>query len=108
MKEKIEGYQAHAVNWIESERGYGQRSDGYSLHLTGEDVELFIEQHGRIEGNAECYSRPDGEKFLVIIDEILYDYLEEQKKNEVFGQRYAFPTQLKPGEVILVKKKHDR
>lgn len=31
--------------WIESERGWGQKPYGYSLHLTEEDMKAFIEEH---------------------------------------------------------------
>tara|TARA_Y100000034_G_scaffold135249_2_gene206403 strand:+ start:90 stop:392 length:303 start_codon:yes stop_codon:yes gene_type:complete len=31
-------------DWIESERGWGQRPDGWSIHLTIEDVVEFNEQ----------------------------------------------------------------
>jgi hypothetical protein len=33
------------VDWVESERGWGQRPDGYSLHLTREDAEAFIKDY---------------------------------------------------------------
>ena len=59
------------LTWTESERGWGQRPDGYSLHETQQDVSAYIAaywaeekaynlKHG-ITGTPECYSRPDGE-----------------------------------------------
>ena len=32
-------------NWIESERGWGQKPDGYSLHLTEQDLDQFVKEH---------------------------------------------------------------
>lgn len=33
------------VNWTESERGWGERPDGYSFHLTKEDAEAYIKEY---------------------------------------------------------------
>lgn len=34
-------YPVVRVNWIESERGWGQRPDGYSLHLTAAHADTY-------------------------------------------------------------------
>lgn len=44
-KEETRTYVVIRKNWIESERGWGQKPDGYSLHLTEEDMKEFIREH---------------------------------------------------------------
>lgn len=31
--------------WMESERGWGQRPDGFSIHLSSEDYKKFVEDY---------------------------------------------------------------
>jgi len=54
------------VTWTESERGWGLRPDGYSLHETQDDVRAYIDAHWARErtlnaqyGTPDEYSRPD-------------------------------------------------
>lgn len=48
------------VMWEESERGWGVRPDGYSLHLSKEDAEQFIKEYwaGLPDEVPDEYSRP--------------------------------------------------
>lgn len=48
--------------WEESERGWGTRPDGYSLHLTEEDRLAYIREYwNRMPDRVpDEYSRPDG------------------------------------------------
>jgi len=57
--------------WEESERGWGTRPDGYSLHLTDEDRRAFIKEYwGRMPDEApDEYSRPDGTPYRWSADE---------------------------------------
>jgi hypothetical protein len=55
------------INWTESERGYGQRPDGHTLHLTKDDAEQFIAEYWdkQPKGYApDCYSFPETPKFV--------------------------------------------
>lgn len=66
----------HCQLWVESERGWGVRPDGSSLHATDEDRRAFIDRYwGTLpDGHApDVYSRPDGKPFPVDIDEETLD-----------------------------------
>ena len=57
--------------WEESERGWGQRPDGYSLHQTEEDRQEFIEEYWeRMPDDVpDEYSRPDGTPYRAEVDD---------------------------------------
>ncbi len=61
-------------DWLESERGWGQRPDGYSLHLTESDRQRYITEYwGRMPDEVpDEYSRPDGSPVRIDVDELLY------------------------------------
>lgn len=69
-------YVAYLVSWTESERGWGQRPDGVSLHLTQEDAKDYISKHWEEEkksnaggGTPDIYVRNDfSEGKLVVIN----------------------------------------
>ncbi len=71
--------------WEESERGWGTRPDGYSLHLDRSSCELFIAKYweGMPDEVLDEYSRPDGTPYLCEVDEVLY----EEVKAGKFGVR---------------------
>jgi len=57
-------YPVVAQEWTESERGWGRRPDGFSLHLTNEACAEFIRRYNAKYNNEketpECYSFADG------------------------------------------------
>lgn len=82
-------YTAYIQIWEESERGWGTRPDGYSLHLTLFDASNFrmhfldhqkewFESHGEM-GVPDEYTRPYGEPYLVKVTEELYEQLVKDK-----------------------------
>ncbi len=60
--------------WVESERGWGVRPDGYSLHKTKADRDAFIAEYWskQPDETPDEYSRPEGECFLIDVDEGSY------------------------------------
>lgn len=62
-----------AQTWTESERGWGQRPDGYTLHKTKEDIGFFLERMRAQEAEdykgltPDEYSFPDSPPTLVEI-----------------------------------------
>jgi hypothetical protein len=72
--------------WEESERGWGTRPDGTTLHLSEEDLCRFIKNYwdsmpDRINGKApDIYSRPDGDAFPVLVNDILWSDIVNSKK----------------------------
>lgn len=61
---------AYKLNWIESEAGWGQRSDGVSLHRSISDAQKYSKQHST--GSREYYFRSDGQPRKVMVSESLY------------------------------------
>jgi len=60
-----------AQAWVEFERGWGQRPDGFSLHLSDGARQRFIEQYnkGLPAEVPDEYSRPDGSPFVILVSE---------------------------------------
>lgn len=62
--------------WEESERGWGVRPDGASLHATREDVDRYVSDYWRSmpSETPDEYSRPcAGEPVEVAVPQRLYD-----------------------------------
>ncbi len=57
--------------WEESERGWGTRPDGFSLHLTEADRQAYIEWYwaGMPNSAPDEYSRPDGTPYKALVDD---------------------------------------
>lgn len=62
-------------DWLESERGWGIRPDGYSLHRTKADLDAFVRAYWQDMPDEvpDEYSRPCGEPYLVDVDESTYN-----------------------------------
>lgn len=71
--------------WTESEKGWGTRPDGYSLHLDKKSLEEYVKEYWRRMPNdvPDEYSRPEGTPILVDVD----DHLFEEVKSTKFGLR---------------------
>jgi hypothetical protein len=70
------------VSWIETERGWGVRSDGCSLHLTKEDFKGFVEQYwSKMPDDVpDEYSRPAGGPEIAYVTQKLYKKIQESDK----------------------------
>ncbi len=57
--------------WEESERGWGVRPDGYSLHLTEADLENYIRAHNRAlpKEVPDEYDRPSGTPYWCEVED---------------------------------------
>ena len=73
--------------WEESERGWGIRPDGYSLHLNEEDRKQYIEDYwDRMPDEVpDEYERPSGEPYITTVDD---ETLEEIKNSKSGIRRY--------------------
>lgn len=77
-------------NWTESERGWGTRPDGYTLHFAESCRLAFIKEYwdGMPDEVPDEYSRSEGEPFVVRIDEEHYQALDKDKReggNGIWG-----------------------
>lgn len=63
--------------WVESEKGWGVRPDGSSLHLTEQDREKFIKEYwdGMPDETPDVYCRPEGQPRGCLIDDETYSKL---------------------------------
>lgn len=78
--------------WMESEREWGQRPDGFSLHLTNSDLENFIKEYWNSMPDRvlDEYSYPDNifsTAKIVSVPEAAYQMLIEAKKAGQLGIR---------------------
>ena len=79
--------------WIESERGWGVRPDGYSLHLSEADRDLYIEAywHSMPPGAAPTeYSKPGGDTEKRFAHVNVYEALQEARSKGEYGLRFYF------------------
>lgn len=62
-------------DWLESERGWGCRPDGYSLHRNSADLAQFVKDYwARMPNHVpDEYSRPSGDPEIVAVDQSTYD-----------------------------------
>lgn len=79
--------------WEESERGWGVRPDGYSLHLTEEDRKEYINKYNASlpEEVPDEYSRVSGTPYECEIDENhrLAEELREAKKSGIRFHKFG-------------------
>ncbi len=91
--------------WEESEAGWGQRPDGYSLHLHQEDIRKYLnvvrtEEFKRGYGAENIpheYSRPSGDPYLTeVTDEVLKGQI-IQSESGIRLHGGSYPVPLSPG-----------
>lgn len=76
--------------WEESERGWGTRPDGYSLHLNDADREAYIKaywDHMPNTAPAE-YSRPDATPYVADVEETVYRAVAKARTEGKCGVRF--------------------
>ena len=82
--------------WEESERNWGVRPDGLSLHLTSEDCSKYIKQYWDRMPPGEApdeYSRPWGHPKVISVSKSdpVYKELVQKMNKESFGLRVFTP-----------------
>lgn len=74
-------FSLYAIEWVEHERGWGMRPDGFSLHRSQEEATAFIKDFWANQPKdyvPDEYSRPCNEKAkLIQVSESLHDYVVE-------------------------------
>lgn len=85
--------------WSESERGWGIRPDGYSLHLTKEDLDAYIEAYWeRMPKEVPyAYSSPDTKPYACIVSD---EVLENIKKSDHGIYSFSRPYPQRIEEVL--------
>lgn len=67
--------------WEESERGWGSRPDGFSLHLTDEDRKAYIKEYwaGMPKETPDEYERPDGTPYKAEVSDSVFAKVKASK-----------------------------
>lgn len=75
-----EEHEVLCQEWTESEAGWGQRPDGYSLHIDMRTLKAYVEAYwGRMPAKPPHeYSYPDGNPYHCLVDGTLYVELKEK------------------------------
>lgn len=88
----LDGFkQVWAVNWQEFD--WGLRDDGYSLHLTQEDAQCYVEKH-------QSFQFRPGNIFYVAVCQEIFNILKADQENGGLGIEKAFPKRLTPGQKL--------
>lgn len=89
--------------WTESEAGWGQKSDGCSIHLTREDFKKYIDTFWKSmpEKTPSIYERPDSNLRDIIISDKLFKKIKKSKNGIRFWQSEF--NSLKESNEILFK-----
>lgn len=76
----------YCQKWLESNSDMGPSENGYSLHMSEEDVREFIKAYwdNMPDEIPQTYSRPEGVPQLVEVDKEIYDKVSRSK----FGVRF--------------------
>jgi len=95
MKKEIETGQAAVVcqRWLESELGWGDRPDGFSLHLTLDGLSRYVKQYWDSMPDTPPieYSRPVGDPFMAAVTEAIRDQISEEGDGLRYYSDYATP-----------------
>lgn len=84
--------------WEESERGWGVRPDGFSLHFTAKSLEMYLTEYvSRLPKEVpDVYSRTSGTSYTCEVDKELYDRLrvaDEEGKFDSASSTTTTPVQ---------------
>lgn len=88
--------------WEESERGWGVRPDGYTLHVQMEDIAEFVSDMRHREAEIykgavpDEYSRPIGKPYVAAIDDAKLIAEVRASKNGIWGPGRTAPPKANP------------
>ncbi len=87
MTESLEKKVVFGLCWEESERGWGPRPDGCSLHLTQEDRTEFVREYwaSMPKQVPNEYSRPCEGQYAATVSADLYEKIKETRKGLRLG-----------------------
>lgn len=92
---KAQTYELVCQEWDESEAGWGQRPDGYTLYLNAKDHAKHIAkwtEDRRKEAEAlkgvtpSCYDRMSGKPFRVKVPKKVFDEVKKTKGGYIWGE----------------------
>lgn len=95
-------YVAYLITWTESERGWGQRPDGASLHMTQDDAKTYLDSYWKSMPDEvpDEYSRNDsGTGKLVVVSSDMYSKLKTSKNRSVRLFEHEYSDARKRGDI---------
>lgn len=80
--------------WEESEEDWGERPDGFSLHLNLDDRNAFVKEYwdGMPDMVQSEYSRPYGKPYLGMVDDKVFARVEQSKNGIRTYEDFTIPT----------------
>ncbi len=80
--------------WEETERGWGQRPDGYSIHLSQDDLDAYVKAYWATQPDAvpDEYERPCGTPYWAEVSIVHDDLLALRSNHGVRRYKHLFPT----------------
>lgn len=95
MKKNVElgGVPAICQKWEETERGWGERPDGFSLHLSIEGLTSYVKTYwdGMPNTPPEEYSRPNGTPYPVRVSEAVRAEIQAAGDGLRYYSDYQYP-----------------
>jgi len=103
-------WNAHMLTWTETERGWGSRPDGASLHLSAADARKYVAEYWEREKGQNPsgevpheYSLPNGEGNPVFVSREIYNKIKGSGSGIRLWQPEAYELQ-KRGDIQLFAK----
>ena len=80
--------------WEESERGWGVRPDGFSLHVDQTELSRYLREYtkDRTGPAPDEYDRPCGKPYLCVVDDETFERIQEKKSERSFSNIYPSPA----------------
>ncbi len=79
----------YVQNWIESERGWGQRPDGFTIHTSKEDRDEYVEWYNQKFNNKDTvpdeYTRAEGAPIEVEVTGAFFQRIKNLNKKTKGG-----------------------
>lgn len=94
MKEiELGQHEAICQKWEESEKNWGVRPDGFSLHLSFAALKRFVHAYwdAMPDDAPEAYSRPDGTPYIVGVSQEIAHKIQEAGDGLRFSKAYKYP-----------------
>jgi hypothetical protein len=102
VKTKDKAHVAYLITWTESEKGWGIRPDGASLHLTQDNAKVFLKEYwdGMPAEAPHEFSRNDNATgSLVAVSPDLYAQLKGNKKHSVRLSQTELNAAMRKGDI---------
>lgn len=90
---ELGGNEVICQKWEESERGWGTRPDGFSLHLSFSALSKYVQSYWDTmpDDTPDEYSKPDGTAYPVSVDDVTYRAIEQSDGGIRYYSEIEYP-----------------